>query len=271
MMDFANTDDRWLDVDFAEEDQFILGALPSPMNFAGPTFEQRFGVIPEGEWPNEIEKNQEANDAWVYDYITRVYNQKSEGSCVSNATGQAHEIIQAKQFGRDSVIHLSAISLYKRCGRGPSSGSMLSTNLDEMKSTGILPLDNPENRNRFDHVMDNTGYYTPYPSGWKETAKRFRIAESYVVRSTEGLVTALLSGYPVVVGRSGHSICYCGVGLRSGKVVCTYVNSWGNWGFGLNEHPAGFGIDSTRYVNNSADWAFVVRSVRSPQLEALAA
>jgi hypothetical protein len=183
------------------------------------------------------------------------------GNCVANACSQANEIIQALQFGKENVVHLSAMSLYKRIGSGPNSGAMVSDGLDEMQARGVLPLDTPENRAKFgDKVMPNCGWRTPYPDGWEAVAKGFCVVEAFVLRGMSELLTALVNQHPVVVGRAGHSICYCRPVWKSGYNV-VYANSWGNWGFAAGDFEHGFGLDSSRMVSSSAGWAFAVRSV----------
>lgn len=185
-------------------------------------------------------------------------------NCVANATGQAAEVIQAKQFGVDNVTHLSAISLYKRIGRSASSGSTVNDAMDEMLSTGILPLDTPENREKFGNaVMPNTGFSTPFPGDWQSTAAKFRVVEAYAVRSEQGLFTALVRREPVIVGRDGHSICYLTPTRSGDNRSVVYANSWGNWGHAGGSFEKGFGTDTERQISRSASWAFVMRTIRT--------
>jgi hypothetical protein len=164
--------------------------------------------------------------------------------------------VQAGQYGRDRVVHLSAISLYKRIGRSPNSGAMVSDGLDEMSENGVLPLDDVANRARFGaHVMPNTGFRTPYPDGWQSTAKKFLALEWTIVDRVEELISALFNQHPVVVGRSGHSICYLDPVYEDGALLVRYANSWGDWG------ENGFGYDSLRLIKSSSSWAFALRSV----------
>lgn len=224
-----------------------------------PIFEDAIPLIPREQWASCIKAIDE-NGGSLDLLVTRIYNQGSEGSCVSNATCQAMEIAQAIRRGKKAVVHLSAISLYKRCGSGPGSGSMVSTNLKEILGVGVLPLDNEENKARFAHTMPNTGFYSKYPDGWKETAIRFRGNEVFDVRSYDGFITALLRGYPVVYGRSGHSICAVRPVYRNGTLYVKYANSWGNWG------DDGYGYDSERMIRAGASWAFALRTVVDPDL-----
>lgn len=258
-------DPQFVDVDFTRDPNYTFGDLGHRAFSSTMTeFEQVFGVIPSAKWPELIEKI-DASAGWIERLITRIYNQGREGSCVSNATGQAHEIIQAAQYGKPNVIHLSAISLYKRVARSASSGSMLDANLDEIERRGILPLDTPENRARFTHVMPATGFTTPFPAGWETTAGLLTSIERYIIRTFEGIITALLQGFPVVVGRQGHSICYVRPVYRNGALAVIYANSWGPWGFGAGDFTKGFGLDSTSQIRQSASWAFALRSVNVKQ------
>lgn len=250
------------DVDFTKDPRFVFGDLGVGA-FASPRecFEDRVAVIPRNQWEAEIEKIQAAGGG-AERLVTRIYDQGREGSCVANACSQAHEILQALQFGKDRVVHLSAISLYKRIGRSPGSGAMVSDGLDEASAKGILPLDTPENRARFgDAVMPNTGFYTAYPSGWEAVAKKFRYDEWDVIRTFDGMGTALLQQRPVVVGRQGHSICYVGLMVRNGRLVAPYPNSWSlDWGAPLGDMTGGFGFDSESQIKMSASWAFTPRT-----------
>ncbi len=254
-------DPQFLDIDFSKQPQFVFGSIDEPKEtFAtsGPFYEDVVPSLSDSELRAAVER-ETAENTGMDSLVTRIYNQGQEGSCVANASAQAHEIKQAEQFGKDRVIHLSAISLYKRIGRSAQSGAMVSDGLDEGTSKGILPLDNPENRALFGNlVMPNTGFRTAYPSNWESVAKEFRFGERYVLRSTEGLMTALVNHHPVVVGRQGHSICYCRLMYDNGWKV-KYANSWGDWG------DNGYGYDSSRQIGMSANWAYAVRSVTVPK------
>lgn len=250
---------NFVDVDFPADPAFVFGDLG--VSAFGPmraTYGETVPVIERSKWPDLYEQAK-ANGGGASQLVTRIYNQGNEGSCVANACSQAHEIIQAIQNGKDAVVHLSAISLYKRIGSSPNSGAMVSDGLDELASRGVLPLDNPENRAKFgDAVMPATGFYTKFPSGWEAVAKQFAAHEWLIVDSVDELITALFNQHPVVVGRSGHSICYCDPILDGGEWYVKYANSWGNWG------EAGFGYDSMSKIRASAGWAFALRSVNTP-------
>ena len=264
-IDLDNIDPQFVDVDFAKQPAYVFGDRGvRAFADAAPNFADVVPDLPESDWPNLAEAARAAGGG-LTQMVTRIYNQGREGACVANACSQAHEIKQAEQFGRDKVVPLSAISLYKRIGSSPSSGAMVSDGIEEMLK-GVLPLDTPENRVRFgDKVMPNTNYYAKYPTGWQETAKLFAAHEWYTVRSVASLITALLTGSPVVVGRQGHSICYCDVVYKDGRLSVVYANSWDySWGFAAGSMRGGFGLDTLSQIRQSSSWAFALRSVTVP-------
>lgn len=248
-------DPKFIDVDFPSQPQFThgdLGIRAFDQNCAA--YGEAVTLIPESRWKDEAAAIQAAGGG-CSQLVSRIYNQGNEGSCVANACSQALEVIQCKQLGKENVTHLSAISLYKRIGSSPNSGAMVSDGLDEMATRGILPLDTPENRAKYGAaVMPNTGFRTPYPANWEATAAKFRATEWFIIESVPELVTALLNQHPVVVGRSGHSICYCDVVYQSNSLLVKYANSWGDWG------ENGFGYDSAGMIRSSASWAFALRA-----------
>lgn len=258
-------DDRYLDVDFTKEPEYTFGDLGAQCFGSEPVFEDSETLIPRNQWEGLAEKLESTKTGleWL---VTRIYDQGREGACVANMFGAGIEICQAKQHGRDAVVPLSAMSLYRRIGRSPSSGSTLNDALADGGRRGMLPLDTPANRARFgEAVMPNIGWSQTFPANWEATAKLFRTHEAPVIRSFDGLVSALLKGYPVGVGRQGHSILYVGVRFRSGRIVVPYPNSWSErWGQAMGFMPGGFGFDSESQIKQSASWAIAFRSVIIP-------
>lgn len=257
----TDIDDRFVDVDFMHEGEYVYGAVETPA-FSFSQYEDEVPLLTDSEIDEAIERIAE-EDSGTDQLVTRIFNQKREGSCVANACAQAHQILQALQFGTEQVIQLSAISLYKRIGRSASSGATVRDGLVEMTSKGLLPLDTPENRVIFGSaVMPNTGFKERFPPDWKLTAKRFRGQEYHIVRSTRGILTALCNRHPVIVGREGHSICYTTPIRHKNRHAAKYANSWDySWGMASGSMRGGFGIDTMRQVEKSANWAVVLRSV----------
>lgn len=262
-------DATYIDVDLAEAAKrlgFIPGELPSPETFAAERYEDSEEIIPESRWREEVAAIEAAN-AGVEHLVTRIYDQRNEGSCVANACAQAHEVLQALQFGRDKVVPLSAISLYKRIGRSPGSGAMVSDGMEESRDRGILPLDTPENRARFKHVMPATGFYTRFPDGYEETAKQLRYHEYKIGRTVAELMTAGIKGHPAIIGRRGHSIMYARPTWQDGWLY-GYANSWNkSWGSPWGQMTGGFGFDSMGNIRSSAGYAVIVKSIVVPKFQ----
>ncbi|GIV52443.1 MAG: hypothetical protein KatS3mg038_2964 [Candidatus Kapaibacterium sp.] len=80
-------------------------------------------------------------------------------------------------------------------------------------------------------------------------------------RSVAAVVSALLRGHPVIVGRDGHAICYVRPTYRRGALSVIYANSWGQWGVGVGPWEYGFGLDSARQLERASTWAVAVRTV----------
>jgi len=256
-------DDRFLDVEFPDFDEYTFGAIETPRNvetlFAN-WYEDAAKPLTDAELRAIAEQQNENGGA--EEYVTQIFDQGREGSCVGNAGAQLVEVIQAKAYGRHNVVPLSAMSLYQQIGRSARSGALVSDALETLAETGILPLDTDENRARFGAaVFPATGFGRPWPDGWKATAENFRLAEFHVVRDLEHLLSALARQEPVVVGRSGHSICCLRLLWNNNQWAVLYANSWGRWGQGAGAFDYGFGVDTLSKVKASSRWAFVARSL----------
>ncbi|GIV50782.1 MAG: hypothetical protein KatS3mg038_1303 [Candidatus Kapaibacterium sp.] len=252
-------DDIFVDLDFSRVTEYGTGDLGyGDAVFAD--YEDSLGVIPEAEWQEHVEELERRNIGCEH-LIVHIYNQGRVGSCTSHATCQAMMIAAAVQFGRQRTPILSPISLYKRVARGPNSGSTIEDNVDEAMGRGVLPADVSEQSARFKHVMPSGDWHARFPQGWEETARQFLLDEVYVCRSVAAVVSALLRGHPVIVGRDGHAICYVRPTYRRGALSVIYANSWGQWGVGVGPWEYGFGLDSARQLERASTWAVAVRTV----------
>lgn len=261
---FADIDDRFVDCDFRDDPRYVMGSIDAPGFRGVRTYEERFGVMNDAEIDAAIDAIAAAGGG-LERLVTRIFDQEQEGSCVAQAAGQGVEIIQAKTFGKENVVPVSPMSLYKRIARSAQSGAIVSDGMDELGERGILPLDTPENRAKFGAaVMPHTGWSTPFPPNWEETAKKFLIIERVPIQSVAGIFTALCQQFPVMVGREGHSICYTTPIRRNGRRNSLYANSWSlDWGIAAGDMPGGFGVDSESQIKKSASWAWALRTIRT--------
>lgn len=262
----------FIDVHFPDQPQFNYGcAAPSlaRVRACGPSYEEELGIIPRDEWGDRVRAIDDSDTGmdWLVAYIL---DQGNEGSCVGNAEVAGLMVLDASENGQEYVTQLSAISAYKQIGSSPNSGAMVDDAMEAALATGVLPLDTPANRAKYGNfVMPATGFYSSFPQNWKKQAANFRLAETFVVRSVDGIISALLRGHPVQVGRSGHSILYLRPMFRNrqygsfNSLLVKYVNSWGQWGDAGGIHQYGFGYDSLGLIQESAYWAFAFRGLCS--------
>jgi hypothetical protein len=210
-------------------------------------YEEAKTVYPRSQWEELA-----ANHLGLETFVKKIKDQKQEGSCASNATGQCLEIAWNMAYGAKHWIEFSPISIYRWVADGPDSGSTISGNLKQLRDVGMLPVNSDQNKAILraaglpeSHVLTPTGYSQRFPDNWKTTAAFFRAAEWYDIDSFEGFVSALFEGYPVCYGRAGHAICGVRVVKDGGTWKIKYANSWGAWG------ENGYGYDSESYISGS--------------------
>lgn len=262
-------DPKFVDYDFTKDPNYVqgyTGKQTDSMKACMASYGDVAHVYTDAQLKEAAAKIKDAGGS-ASRLVTRILNQSQEGSCVGNGSTQGNQIVQAKQFGRDRVVQLSAMSLYKRIGRSAQSGAVVSDAWKEMQDRGIIPLDTPENKERFKHTHPATGFSKPLPQGWEETAAMFKGLEATIIDSMAELLSALVDGFPVIVGREGHCICYCDPLFEDGKWHVVYANSWGKWGQAAGHMEYGFGVDTESQIKKSSDWAYAIRSVTTPTFQ----
>ena len=259
---------RFVDLDLTKDAHYVLGDT-TPCTAGGFDlftlpgalfYEENLPLYPESDWPQLVEQMDANGGTGLDRLVTKIKNQKQEGSCVGNCWSQMCEILQAMQFGLENVVLTSAMSLYRQIGSSAQSGANIDDARVAMRDVGILPADNDANKARGFVTHPDTGWSVRLPENWQAFAANLRITENYIVRSVQGLVSALINGHPVGVGRAGHSICYCRPVYDGRNLLVRYANSWGgDWS------DAGFGYDSLWYIQSSAGYAIAARSLTVPQ------
>ena len=211
-------------------------------------YEERFKIYSRSEWPDLIS----ANGQGLRDVVQKIKNQGQEGSCASNMTCQAFEIALVQALGKRAWLEFSPISIYRWLASNPNQGSTISGNLRQLRDVGVLPVRGSRATEALkamglstSHTLTATGYYQTFPSGWKDTAKYFVGVEAFDIGSFEGIVSALLDGFPVGYGRAGHAICAVAPYQDGSRFGLDYANSWGNWG------DQGFGKDTESFVSGA--------------------
>ena len=242
--------DQWIDVDFTT--QVPEGRMTGcSTRFSAPgdgTFSEFSHVIkdtiPRSEWKERI-----AEHVPLAPLVKKIKDQNGEGSCAANAAATCLEVMWNWQLGDEAFIEMSAMSLYKRTGSGPNSGSNIDSNLIALRDDGILPVNNTRNKELFAHTFPPIGWRNRLPSGWTDTAKDFRVLEWLDIRNFDDFITALLMNIPVCYGRSGHAIAGIDPVWHNGQAMVKYANSWHeSWG------DKGFGYDSERAIGRYIDY-----------------
>jgi hypothetical protein len=264
-------DKRWVDVTLAPNGYPARGCRPADPSFKTTLadYEEVFSANlrdhPRTDWDDLLKVNcsLETLVRWIHD-------QKQEGTCASNAVCGVHETCLSMTVGSANGMMLSPIGVYRWVASGPNSGSGILENIERMQTVGTLPVDTPENRARLKlmglpetHVLQHTGYYQAFPTGWEDTAAYFRIEEAYRAATFDGCVSGLFDGFALHYGRAGHSIFGVAPVKQGSTYYVKYGNSWGPWGeVGVNGLQM-FGYDSESFLRQAiVDYdAVLVRSV----------
>lgn len=276
-------DPRWVDVVTGPDGTPARGCRPMTPQCRGklPIFEEVFSRrvrdYPRSDWDDLLRENTslETLIRWIHDQL-------QEGTCASNMVMCAFETCLNMTLGPANGMMMSPISVYRWIASGPQSGSGIVDNVVQMQQVGALPVDTPENRARLKamglpehHVLQHTGYYQKFPSGWQETAAHFQIVEAYRATTFEGCVSGLFDDFTLCYGRAGHAICGVTPAKSGSTYYIKYANSWGKWGQVGDNGLQMFGYDSESFLRNAIATygAVLIRSVKVTEqlLQALAA
>lgn len=258
----SNIDTRFIDYNFPASPKYTRGYLGMGDTGGFRAYQSQLDLIPDSDWESTAKMIEDSRSglSWM---ISRIKDQGQEGSCVGNGSTYAFEATYRQQFGVS--VPFSAMSLYKQIGRSAQSGAVVTDAIEAMAQVGVLPEDTPNNRALFPMTFPATGFGNKLPVGYESEAKKFRATEWLLINSKAALVSALLSGRPVVVGREGHCICYTDILFRKGKMLARYVNSWGiDWGDAAGSMRGGFGYDSEKLINESSEGAFALMAITVP-------
>lgn len=229
----------------------VAGCLPrkSKPGTMAPLLEEHIAIIDQREWDTILE-DRIANDVALFGRrdVNKIKDQDGVGSCATESTSQAIEVV-AERCGFE-FEELNPWSIYRVTSDGRDRGSNIDTNLQFARDVGVLPC------SYFPRYNENGGVVNRWnarpPAGWEAEAAKYRINEWFDMTSISEVGTALLCGYPVVVGWSSHSEVM--VDLLPGKKAVV-ANSWSTgWG------DKGFHVEPLSKINWSYG-AFAVRTI----------
>jgi len=204
-----------------------------------PLFGEKVPTIPVGEWDDLI------GEVELRSSVTNVKDQDGVGSCATEATSQAVEIVR-KLEGQE-YVQLNPWSIYATTSGGRDQGSSIDENLLFVQAHGICP----------ESVWPRSRGWSAKPSVEAvEIAKQYKIEEFYDISTVVEVGTALLLGFPVVFGWNGHS---CVLTQLKSTTVAEYCNSWApSWG------DQGFGTIKLSSIN----WSYGAFAVRTATINA---
>lgn len=182
-------------------------------------------VIPERHW-NEL-----ADTTWHKarrDRYRYTSDQAGNGSCAADSGNNLKAACDTRQ-GLPLVVY-NPLFTYHTTSGGVDCGSRIGENVEHLRDFGACP----------EEVWPRSKGFRAKPSQEAyRVANFFRLREIFYCETRAELVSALLQGYSVHGGYSGHAVAFCQY-LQGGKLL--FKNSWGNWG------DNGFGVLSLRRV-----------------------
>lgn len=179
-----------------------------------PMAADRIPLVPKGEWDELAAK------ITLRPHVKNPLDQNGDGSCASESSTGGTLICRA--FSGLPYVLLNPLFVYGRVNGGRDNGSSIDENLAFIRDRGIA-----------------SEAVWPRSRGWRAEpspeamadALNYRIVEFYDISSVEEMVSALLTGFPVIFGANGHAIC----AVAHMGTYPLILNSWGQWedgGFG---------------------------------------
>jgi hypothetical protein len=237
-------------------------------------------MVDPSNW-KDFARDNDKYHTWPWHYVDRFTNQSPTHECKCHALRACAEAARNKQrsiifpdgpkagFRYDQSalgsVWLSPLSIYAEANPGIRGGAGCQQVLNIACRRGFLPEKIQPAAYGFKHDLIGTtgegnnnqssGKWVPlggFPSGWQETAAHFKPEEVVITRSFEEVVSLILHGYCVEVGRSGHAIPYAFWNVESEAMG--YVDSYNviRW-------------DSKRTVQGCSNGAFAIKTMPIPQ------
>lgn len=263
----------WVDIDFAEtqpDNPDFAGCLdpfgsePEPFGVSWPS---GVPVLKSNEWAayKQKQKDELGTDRPGRLYLEPHNDQSPESSCVLNATEVAFRFSRNKAIGKMWEMKISPMWMYQYICSGRHSGSYTMDAMRFITETGGCPesssakSQNPSLtlcHRRATSLCPYTYHQnTPYEGKRKyeiakNTAKYFRVTQWITLQGDDQFATALLYGWPIVNGRSGHSICHCDLIQDGRNWYSEYLDSYDS-----DRGDNGRLYDTQRMWTTSGAWA----------------
>lgn len=228
----------------------------------------------------DFARDNDTHKTWPLNFIDRFSMQDPTHECTTHALRACAEGARNKALGiifpdgpkkdfryeesKKGSVWLSCLSIYSEANPNIRGGANCQQVLNIACRRGFLPdKTQPANYN-FKHDLVGTqgkgnsnqssGKWvrlSDFPDGWQETAKHFKPLEVIICEDFEQVVSLVLHGYLVEVGRNGHAIPYAFWSIANSAMG--YVDSYNVVRF-----------DSKRTVQGCSRGAFAIVSMTTP-------
>ena len=143
-------------------------------------------------------------------------DQNGFGSCAGeSATG--HKAACDARQGLPLVVY-NGLFPYHTTSGGRDNGSVIGENVEFIREHGVCP----------EEVWPRSKGFRAEPSAEaKRVAEFFKLIDFFYVETIDEFVSALLQGFDIHAGYTGHAIVFNRYLKRR---TVEYKNSWGNWG-----------------------------------------
>lgn len=199
----------------------------------------------------------DTNRTFPIHYVDRFTNQSPTDECTCHSLSRGFEACWNRQRGviyggpkagvrlPDSALYgsvwVAPLSVYAEANPRERGGADCRQVMEIATRRGFLPETIQPRDYGFKHALHGTtgkgginqasGPWVPlsrFPEGWQETAKNFRILEVIFPESVEEIISLVMHGIVVNVGRNGHAIPYSFFvpNADSSKSVMGYIDSY---------------------------------------------
>lgn len=170
-------------------------------------------IIPEKYWEEQAAKRWHKARRYRYRYT---YDQDGIGSCAAESAYGCKGACDTRQ-GLPMVFG-NPLGTYHTTSGGRDRGSVIGDNMELIRDEGCFP----------EEVWPRSKGFRAEPSAEaKKIAGFFKLKEFFYIETIAELVSALLQGYDVQGGYSGHAVAFM---QYLGRRLALFKNSWGNWG-----------------------------------------
>ena len=258
--------------------QDTIDVLKEACGDAATDFPQSLWIEP-ANWADAARDNDKYH-TWPINYVDRFTNQTPTHECTCHALRALAEGCRNKQRGiifpegpkkdfrypqsSKGSTWLSPNSIYGEANPGQRGGAGCQQVLEIACRRGFLPEKIQPAEYGLKHQLQgttgkgglnqSTGPWVRlagFPPGWEETAKWFKPLEVVITDTWEQVVSLILHGYLVEVGRSGHAIPYAHWNVA--ESVMGYVDSYDVVRY-----------DSKRTVQGCSNGAFAIITMTTP-------